>query len=67
MPSVGGLIDNQKFIDWVVNFKYDPSLPYPEIWYGPNDSVSEKLLSDHGAVAITDINDLRMALDAVID
>ena len=27
MESVGGLIDNEEFIDWVLNFKYDPSLP----------------------------------------
>ena len=39
MQSVGGLVGNQQFIDWVLNFKYDPSLPYPEIWYSPNSSV----------------------------
>ena len=27
MESVGGLIDNEEFIEWVLNFKYDPSLP----------------------------------------
>jgi hypothetical protein len=31
MESVGGLVDNKEFINWVLNFKYDPSLPYPRI------------------------------------
>ena len=70
MESVGGLIDNEEFIDWVLNFsyfKYDPSLSSPAIQYGPGSSVSQKLLSNHGAEEITDINGLRIALNAVME
>ena len=67
MESVGGLIDNKEFIFWALNFKYDPSLPYPEIWYDVDSTVSQKLLSDHGAEEIIDINGLRIALNAVME
>ena len=67
MEGAGGLVDNEAFIDWVLNFRYDSSMAHVQTHYPPNSKVASKLYSANEAQKIETITQLQDVLNAVLE
>ena len=60
-------MDNDAFIDWVLNFRYDSSLAHVQTHYPPNRKVASMLYSVNDAQKIETITQLQDVLNAVLE